>query len=202
MNEWMHVIRLETAAVLTSNLPSEMLFYLCMWNSWLFSEVQVPARSRYWWDHVSLQDAVPPELLHVLQNSKDPLLQKLFPVTEKNQNNTKSQNKAAVVTVVSKFKVHPSQVSAVILGTFWIYHQQFDEGIHRVEFFCSSTEPVKLHGVDEDPWGGGALLNPMFVSCRAPWSIWWRFWAEPHPITSAASSPTLTARPWLSGEKR
>lgn len=101
--------------------------------------------------HVSLQDAVPPELLHVLQNSKDPLLQKLFPVTEKNQNNTKSQNKAAVVTVVSKFKVHPSQVSAVILGTFWIYHQQFDEGIHRVDFFCSSTEPVKLHGVDEDP---------------------------------------------------
>ncbi|NXR84579.1 MYO19 protein, partial [Pycnonotus jocosus] len=50
------------------------------------------------------KDAVPPELVHVLQNSKDPLLQKLFPVTENNQNNTKSQNKAAVVTVVSKFK--------------------------------------------------------------------------------------------------
>ncbi|NWT54611.1 MYO19 protein, partial [Erythrocercus mccallii] len=50
------------------------------------------------------KDAVPPELVHVLQNSKDPLLQKLFPVTEKNQNNTKTQNKAAVVTVVSKFK--------------------------------------------------------------------------------------------------
>ncbi|NWY44367.1 MYO19 protein, partial [Sylvia atricapilla] len=50
------------------------------------------------------KDAVPPELLHVLQNSKDPLLQKLFPVTEQNQNNTKPQNKAAVVTVVSKFK--------------------------------------------------------------------------------------------------
>ncbi|NXM53524.1 MYO19 protein, partial [Illadopsis cleaveri] len=50
------------------------------------------------------KDAVPPELLHILQNSKDPLLQKLFPVTEKNQNNTKTQNKAAVVTVVSKFK--------------------------------------------------------------------------------------------------
>ncbi|KAF4789735.1 Unconventional myosin-XIX [Turdus rufiventris] len=50
------------------------------------------------------KDAVPPELLHVLQNSKDPLLQKLFPVTEKNQNNTKTQNRAAVVTVVSKFK--------------------------------------------------------------------------------------------------
>ncbi|NWU39647.1 MYO19 protein, partial [Hylia prasina] len=50
------------------------------------------------------KDAVPPELVHVLQNSKDPLLQKLFPVSEKNQNNTKTQNKAAVVTVVSKFK--------------------------------------------------------------------------------------------------
>ncbi|NXD41459.1 MYO19 protein, partial [Copsychus sechellarum] len=50
------------------------------------------------------KDAVPPELVHVLQNSKDPLLQKLFPVTEKSQNNTKTQNRAAVVTVVSKFK--------------------------------------------------------------------------------------------------
>nr|XP_030143775.3 unconventional myosin-XIX isoform X1 [Taeniopygia guttata] len=50
------------------------------------------------------KDAVPPELLHVLQNSKDPLLQKLFPVTVKNQNSTKTQNRAAVVTVVSKFK--------------------------------------------------------------------------------------------------
>ncbi|NWZ40404.1 MYO19 protein, partial [Brachypodius atriceps] len=50
------------------------------------------------------KDAVPPELVHVLQNSKDPLFQKLFPVTENNQNNTKPQNKAAVVTVVSKFK--------------------------------------------------------------------------------------------------
>lgn len=50
------------------------------------------------------KDAVPPELVHVLQNSKDPLLQKLFPVTEENQNNSKTQNRAAVVTVVSKFK--------------------------------------------------------------------------------------------------
>ncbi|NXC05091.1 MYO19 protein, partial [Orthonyx spaldingii] len=50
------------------------------------------------------KDAVPPELVHVLQNSKDALLQHLFPVTEKNQNNTKTQNRAAVVTVVSKFK--------------------------------------------------------------------------------------------------
>lgn len=56
------------------------------------------------------QDPIPPELVNVLQNSKDPLLQKLFPVAEGNQNNIKTQNRAAVVTVVSKFKVHPIQV--------------------------------------------------------------------------------------------
>ncbi|KAM6048591.1 unconventional myosin-XIX isoform 1-T1 [Theristicus caerulescens] len=50
------------------------------------------------------KDPIPPELVHVLQNSKDPLLQKLFPVTERNENNIKTQNRAAVVTVVSKFK--------------------------------------------------------------------------------------------------
>ncbi|XP_010150281.1 PREDICTED: unconventional myosin-XIX, partial [Eurypyga helias] len=50
------------------------------------------------------KDPIPPELVHVLQNSKDPLLQKLFPVTERNENNIKPQNRAAVVTVVSKFK--------------------------------------------------------------------------------------------------
>ncbi|NXS93389.1 MYO19 protein, partial [Jacana jacana] len=50
------------------------------------------------------KDPIPPELVHVLQNSKDPLIQKLFPVTERNQNNIKTQSRAAVVTVVSKFK--------------------------------------------------------------------------------------------------
>ncbi|XP_064892814.1 unconventional myosin-XIX isoform X3 [Columba livia] len=50
------------------------------------------------------KDPIPPELVNVLQNSKDPLLQKLFPVAEGNQNNIKTQNRAAVVTVVSKFK--------------------------------------------------------------------------------------------------
>ncbi|NXK50710.1 MYO19 protein, partial [Chauna torquata] len=50
------------------------------------------------------KDPIPPELIHVLQNSKDALLQKLFPVTEGNQNNIKTQNRAPVVTVVSKFK--------------------------------------------------------------------------------------------------
>ncbi|XP_068512524.1 unconventional myosin-XIX isoform X2 [Anas acuta] len=50
------------------------------------------------------KDPIPPELIHVLQNSKDPLLQKLFPVTERNQNDVRTQNRAAVITVVSKFK--------------------------------------------------------------------------------------------------
>ncbi|NXP07163.1 MYO19 protein, partial [Thinocorus orbignyianus] len=50
------------------------------------------------------KDPIPAELLHVLQNSKDSLIQKLFPVTERNQNNIKTQSRAAVVTVVSKFK--------------------------------------------------------------------------------------------------
>ncbi|NXN97932.1 MYO19 protein, partial [Rhinopomastus cyanomelas] len=50
------------------------------------------------------KDPIPPELVHVLQNSKDSLLQKLFPVTERNGNSIKTQNRAAVVTVVSKFK--------------------------------------------------------------------------------------------------
>ncbi|NXH12919.1 MYO19 protein, partial [Bucco capensis] len=50
------------------------------------------------------KDPIPPELVHVLEDSKDPLLQKLFPVTERNQNHIKPQNRAAVVTVVSKFK--------------------------------------------------------------------------------------------------
>ncbi|NXU55456.1 MYO19 protein, partial [Turnix velox] len=50
------------------------------------------------------KDPIPPELVQVLQNSKDPLIQKLFPVMEKDQNNIKPQNRAAVVTVVSKFK--------------------------------------------------------------------------------------------------
>uniref|UniRef100_A0A8B9UM68 Unconventional myosin-XIX n=1 Tax=Anas zonorhyncha TaxID=75864 RepID=A0A8B9UM68_9AVES len=50
------------------------------------------------------KDPIPPELIHVLQNSKDLLLQKLFSATERNQNNVRTQNRAAVITVVSKFK--------------------------------------------------------------------------------------------------
>ncbi|NXA80805.1 MYO19 protein, partial [Thryothorus ludovicianus] len=63
------------------------------------------------------KDAVPPELVHVLQNSKDPLLQKLFPVTEKNQNNTKTQNRAAVVTLVSKFKSSLEELMEILSRT-------------------------------------------------------------------------------------
>uniref|UniRef100_A0A8B9F4U6 Unconventional myosin-XIX n=1 Tax=Amazona collaria TaxID=241587 RepID=A0A8B9F4U6_9PSIT len=50
------------------------------------------------------KDPIAPELVQVLQNSKDPLLQKLFSVTERNQTNIRPQNRAAVVTVVAKFK--------------------------------------------------------------------------------------------------
>lgn len=130
----MHIIRFETAPVVTSSLASEITVLSLYVEFLVISRSAGACQVQTLTGHVCLQDAVPPELLHVLQNSKDPLLQKLFPVTEKNQNNTKTQKRAAVVTVVSKFKVHPIQVSAVILETFWIYHQQFDEGIHRVDF--------------------------------------------------------------------
>ncbi|XP_064323811.1 unconventional myosin-XIX isoform X1 [Phalacrocorax carbo] len=63
------------------------------------------------------KDPIPPELVHVLQNSKDPLLQKLFPVTEENQNNIKTQNRAAVVTVVSKFKCSLEHLMQILNST-------------------------------------------------------------------------------------
>ncbi|NXG43469.1 MYO19 protein, partial [Psilopogon haemacephalus] len=63
------------------------------------------------------KDPIPPELVHVLQNSKDPLLQKLFPVTERNQNNLKPQNRAAVVTVVSKFKSSLEHLMQILNST-------------------------------------------------------------------------------------
>nr|XP_033778072.1 unconventional myosin-XIX isoform X2 [Geotrypetes seraphini] len=49
------------------------------------------------------KDPIPTELIQLLQDSKDYLLQQLFPV-EKEQPNNKTPNRAAVVTVVSKFK--------------------------------------------------------------------------------------------------
>ncbi|XP_032902060.1 unconventional myosin-XIX isoform X1 [Amblyraja radiata] len=48
------------------------------------------------------KDPVPPELMQLLQTSRDVLLMELFPIEEKAHNDTKVQNKA--VTVVSKFK--------------------------------------------------------------------------------------------------
>lgn len=63
------------------------------------------------------KDPIPPELVHVLQNSKDTLLQKLFPIAETNQNNTKTQNRAAVVTVVSKFKSSLENLMQILNST-------------------------------------------------------------------------------------
>ncbi|XP_072909641.1 unconventional myosin-XIX isoform X1 [Hemitrygon akajei] len=48
------------------------------------------------------KDPVPPELVQLLQTSQDALLMELFPIEEKEHNDTKVQNKA--FTVVSKFK--------------------------------------------------------------------------------------------------
>ncbi|XP_077168700.1 unconventional myosin-XIX isoform X2 [Paroedura picta] len=54
------------------------------------------------------KDPVPTELILLLQQSQDPLLQKLFPASatsqKTNPNNVKTQTKPVVVTVVSKFK--------------------------------------------------------------------------------------------------
>ncbi|XP_053562800.1 unconventional myosin-XIX isoform X2 [Bombina bombina] len=50
------------------------------------------------------KDPVPPELLQLLQESQDCLLQKLFPAENGKQVSVSPQNRAAVVTVVSKFK--------------------------------------------------------------------------------------------------
>ncbi|XP_061224777.1 unconventional myosin-XIX isoform X2 [Neopsephotus bourkii] len=63
------------------------------------------------------KDPIAPELVQVLQNSKDPLLQKLFPVTERNQNNIKPQNRAAVVTVVAKFKASLEHLMEILNST-------------------------------------------------------------------------------------
>uniref|UniRef100_A0A669PJ51 Unconventional myosin-XIX n=1 Tax=Phasianus colchicus TaxID=9054 RepID=A0A669PJ51_PHACC len=63
------------------------------------------------------KDPIPPELVHVLQNSKDDLLQKLFPIAENHQNNTKTQNRAAVVTVVSKFKSSLENLMQILNST-------------------------------------------------------------------------------------
>ncbi|KAG6937783.1 myosin XIX [Chelydra serpentina] len=63
------------------------------------------------------RDPVPLELLQLLKNSQDCLLQKFFPMTEKSQNDTKTQNRAAVVTVVSKFKGSLERLMQILHST-------------------------------------------------------------------------------------
>uniref|UniRef100_A0A8C4Y4I4 Unconventional myosin-XIX n=1 Tax=Gopherus evgoodei TaxID=1825980 RepID=A0A8C4Y4I4_9SAUR len=63
------------------------------------------------------RDPVPLELLQLLKNSQDCLLQKFFPMTEKRPNDTKTQNRAAVVTVVSKFKGSLERLMQILHST-------------------------------------------------------------------------------------
>ena len=59
---------------------------------------------------LSPSDPVPPELTRLLQQSQDPLLKVLFPADpeDKSQEEPSGQNRAPVLTVVSKFKVGPA----------------------------------------------------------------------------------------------
>lgn len=67
------------------------------------------------------KDPVPPELVLMLQQSRDSLLQKLFPVAVVSQqtkhNDVKVQTKPVVVTVVSKFKGSLEQLMAILHST-------------------------------------------------------------------------------------
>ncbi|XP_070591395.1 unconventional myosin-XIX [Erythrolamprus reginae] len=67
------------------------------------------------------KDPVPPELITLLQQSQDALLQKLFPLEETNtrpdENDTKTQAKPALVTVVSKFKDSLEQLMEILHST-------------------------------------------------------------------------------------
>uniref|UniRef100_A0A6J0T1N4 Unconventional myosin-XIX isoform X1 n=1 Tax=Pogona vitticeps TaxID=103695 RepID=A0A6J0T1N4_9SAUR len=64
------------------------------------------------------KDPVPPELIQLLQRSQDPLLQKLFPPSQKaNNSNVKTQTKPAVATVVSKFKGSLEQLVGILNST-------------------------------------------------------------------------------------
>ncbi|XP_054857287.1 unconventional myosin-XIX isoform X2 [Eublepharis macularius] len=67
------------------------------------------------------KDPVPPELVLLLQQSQDPLLRKLFPVSAvsqlPDQNSVKIQTKPAVVTVVSKFKGSLEQLMEILNST-------------------------------------------------------------------------------------
>ncbi|XP_006833692.1 PREDICTED: unconventional myosin-XIX [Chrysochloris asiatica] len=65
------------------------------------------------------KDPVPPELTTLLQQSQDPLLKVLFPVTpqEKSQEEPSSQSRAPMLTVVSKFKASLEQLLQVLHRT-------------------------------------------------------------------------------------
>lgn len=62
---------------------------------------------------LSPQDPVPPELTRLLQQSQDPLLKVLFPADpeDKSPEEPSGQNRAPVLTVVSKFKVGPAALT-------------------------------------------------------------------------------------------
>ncbi|XP_063002488.1 unconventional myosin-XIX [Elgaria multicarinata webbii] len=63
------------------------------------------------------KDPVPPELVLLLQQSKDPLLQKLFTSQKTDGDDIKSQAKPTVVTVVSKFKGSLEQLMEILHST-------------------------------------------------------------------------------------
>uniref|UniRef100_A0AAR2KPY6 Myosin motor domain-containing protein n=1 Tax=Pygocentrus nattereri TaxID=42514 RepID=A0AAR2KPY6_PYGNA len=61
------------------------------------------------------KDPVPPELLSLLQKSKNPLLQSLFAASDAEGNGSRAQSK--VVTVVSKFKNSLESLMKILHGT-------------------------------------------------------------------------------------
>ncbi|XP_063152695.1 unconventional myosin-XIX isoform X2 [Candoia aspera] len=67
------------------------------------------------------KDPVPPELVLLLQQSQDALIQRLFPAEATNsnpeENDTKTQAKPALVTVVSKFKGSLEQLMEILHST-------------------------------------------------------------------------------------
>ncbi|KAJ7308872.1 hypothetical protein JRQ81_008146 [Phrynocephalus forsythii] len=64
------------------------------------------------------KDPVPPELILLLRRSQDPLLQKLFPLSQKASNSdVKAQTKPGVITVVSKFKGSLEQLMGILYTT-------------------------------------------------------------------------------------
>ncbi|XP_055256281.1 unconventional myosin-XIX isoform X2 [Moschus berezovskii] len=65
------------------------------------------------------KDPIPPELTRLLQQSQDRLLKALFPADpeDKSQEEPSGQNRAPVLTVVSKFKASLEQLLQVLHGT-------------------------------------------------------------------------------------